>query len=82
MGKIFGIGNMVFSIIINFQNGDDVVVDQDFIIEVCMNNFVFGIFMNFVNIYYVVFQDFDGVGNIIGYIYVIVQDLGGDFNFI
>jgi hypothetical protein len=80
MGRIPGTGNMVASIITNPLNGADIQADQDFTIEVRMNNFAPGTFTNPANTYYSAPQDLDGGGNIIGHTHVTVQDTGADTN--
>lgn len=80
MGNIPAKTNMVSSIMINPQNGDNIEADQDFQIQVQVANFAPGTFTNADNTYYTAPQDLDGSGNIIGHTHVTVQDLGGSLN--
>ncbi|GAP87220.1 hypothetical protein SAMD00023353_2300380 [Rosellinia necatrix] len=80
MGQIPAKSNMVSSVLVNPQNGDDIAANQDFQIQVQVDNFAPGTFTNADNTYYTAPQDLDGSGNIIGHTHVTVQDLGGSLN--
>ncbi|KAI1824381.1 hypothetical protein F4861DRAFT_548767 [Xylaria intraflava] len=80
MGKIPAKANMVSSILVNPQNGDDIDADTDFQIKVQMANFAPGTFTNADSTYYAAPQDLDGSGHVIGHTHVTVQDLGDSLN--
>ena len=80
MGQLPGTGNMVSSIILNPQDRGSIPANQDFTIEVRINNIAAGTFTNPANTYYAAPQALDGSGNIIGHVHVTVQDTGGDMN--
>ncbi|KAI1181134.1 hypothetical protein F4777DRAFT_573206 [Nemania sp. FL0916] len=80
MGKIPAKANMVSSVIVNPQNGDNIEANQDFKIQVQMANFAPGSFTNADTSYYTAPQDLDASGKIIGHTHVTVQDLGNSLN--
>ncbi|KAI0542727.1 hypothetical protein GGR58DRAFT_168544 [Xylaria digitata] len=80
MGDIPAKTNMVSSVFVNPQNGDDIEANQDFQIQIQVANFAPGTFTNADTTYYTAPQGLDGSGNIIGHTHVTVQDLGGSLN--
>ncbi|KAK1248822.1 hypothetical protein MKX08_007042 [Trichoderma sp. CBMAI-0020] len=76
MGNIPSVNNMVSSLFVNPQNGDNIASSQTFDIQVQMINFAPGSFTNATNTYYSAPQDVDGNGNIIGHTHVTVQNMG------
>ncbi|KAI0487309.1 hypothetical protein F4859DRAFT_250410 [Xylaria cf. heliscus] len=80
MGNIPAKTNMVSSVFVSPQNGDNIAANQDFQIQIQMANFAPGTFTNADNTYYTAPQDLDGSGNIIGHTHVTVQDLGNTLN--
>lgn len=80
MGNIPAKTNMVSSVFVNPQNGDDIEANQDFKIQIQVANFAPGTFTNAARTYYTAPQDLDGSGNIIGHTHVTVQDLGNSLN--
>lgn len=80
MGRIPSVGQMVSSVFVNPQNGDNIDENTDFDIQVQMINFAAGTFTNAAATYYAAPQDLDGSGVIIGHTHVTVQDTGGDLN--
>lgn len=80
MGNIPAQSNMVSSILINPQHNDNIQANQDFDIQVQVQNFQAGTFTNADNTYYSAPQDLNNQGNIIGHTHVTVQDLGNSLN--
>ncbi|KAL7920821.1 hypothetical protein ACQKWADRAFT_150958 [Trichoderma austrokoningii] len=80
MGNIPSVNNMVSSIFVNPQNGDNLASNQTFNIQVQMINFAPGTFTNATSTYYSAPQDVDGNGNIIGHTHVTVQSMGDNQN--
>ncbi|KAI0835393.1 hypothetical protein F5Y06DRAFT_299538 [Hypoxylon sp. FL0890] len=80
MGNIPAQTKMVSSILINPQHNDNLQANQDFNIQVQVQNFAPGTFTNADNTYYSAPQDLDSSGNIIGHTHVTVQDLGNSLN--
>jgi len=76
MGDIPSTANMVSSIIVSPQPGQDIAPDTDFKIQVKMLNLNAGSFTNPANTYYAAPQALQG-GKIVGHTHVTVQDLGG-----
>lgn len=76
MGNIPAQNKMVSSILINPKHNDNLQANQDFNIQVKVNNFQAGTFTNADNTYYSAPQDLNGQGEIIGHTHVTVQDLG------
>ncbi|KAM0461057.1 hypothetical protein ACHAO4_001857 [Trichoderma viride] len=76
MGNIPSVNNMVSSLFVNPQNGDNLASNQTFNIQVQMINFAPGSFTNATTTYYSAPQDVDGSGNIIGHTHVTVQSMG------
>ncbi|KAI8966086.1 hypothetical protein F5Y11DRAFT_211874 [Daldinia sp. FL1419] len=80
MGKIPATNKMVSSVLINPQHNDNIEANQDFDIQVQVQNFAPGTFTNADNTYYSAPQDLDGQGQIIGHTHVTVQDMGNSLN--
>ncbi|CUS10397.1 unnamed protein product [Tuber aestivum] len=76
MGDIPSTANMVSSIIINPQPGQDLAADTAFTVQVQVENLAAGSFTNPANTYYAAPQALNG-GIIVGHTHVTVQDLGG-----
>lgn len=76
MGDIPSTANMVSSIIVSPQPGEDIAADTPFTIRVQVANLVAGSFTNPANTYYAAPQALQG-GKIVGHTHVTVQDLGG-----
>ncbi|CAZ82634.1 unnamed protein product [Tuber melanosporum] len=76
MGDIPSTANMVSSIIINPQPGQDLQPDTAFTVQVQVDNLAAGSFTNPANTYYAAPQTLNG-GIIVGHTHVTVQDLGG-----
>ncbi|PWW80651.1 hypothetical protein C7212DRAFT_356069 [Tuber magnatum] len=76
MGDIPSTANMVSSIIINPQPGQDLPADTPFNIQVQVENLAAGSFTNPANTYYAAPQALNG-GIVVGHTHVTVQDLGG-----
>jgi hypothetical protein len=79
MGDIPAKTNMVSSIILNPQNGDEIPSDTTFNITVQVSNLVAGSFTDADTTYYAGPQFLQG-GNIVGHTHVTVQDLGKNLN--
>ena len=75
MGKIPATQQMVSTVILNPQNGDEVQAEQTFDIQVQIANMELGSFTNADTTYYSAPQDLNGQGQIIGHTHVTVQDL-------
>ncbi|TFA99595.1 hypothetical protein CCMA1212_008412 [Trichoderma ghanense] len=80
MGNIPSTNNMVSSVFVNPQNGDNVDENTTFNIQVQMLNFAPGTFTNATSTYYAAPQDVDSNGNIIGHTHVTVQSTGDSLN--
>ncbi|EHK23963.1 uncharacterized protein TRIVIDRAFT_117265, partial [Trichoderma virens Gv29-8] len=80
MGNIPATTNMVSSVFVNPQDGDNLNANTDFNIQVQMINFAPGTFTNATSTYYAAPQDIDGNGNIIGHTHVTVQSTGNSLN--
>lgn len=76
MGEIPSTQNMVSSILVNPQHNDNLAANQDFDIQVQVDNFQAGTFTNADNTYYSAPQQLNGQGQIIGHTHVTVQDMG------
>src|SRR5688572_24615890 len=78
MGKVPAQNRMVSSILLNPAHNDNIEADQDFDIQVQVDNFAPGSFTDAQSTYYSAPQDLDGQGRIIGHTHVTVQDMGGN----
>ncbi|ODA78727.1 hypothetical protein RJ55_06109 [Drechmeria coniospora] len=80
MGRIPAANRMVTSVFVNPQNGDTLVTNQDFKIQVQVNNLDAGAFTNATSTYYSAPQDLNTNGVIIGHTHVTCQDMGASQN--
>ncbi|KAI1766284.1 hypothetical protein GGR53DRAFT_528758 [Hypoxylon sp. FL1150] len=80
MGEIPATTNMVSSVLINPQHNDNLQANQDFDIQVQVDNFQPGTFTNANNTYYSAPQQLNSQGQIIGHTHVTVQDMGNSLN--
>lgn len=80
MGDIPATENMVTAMVLFPGPNEDLEADQDFTIELQVDNLEAGTFTNPDTAYYTAPQQLNDQGIIIGHVHVTVQDLGGDIN--
>ncbi|GJC85621.1 hypothetical protein ColLi_08459 [Colletotrichum liriopes] len=77
MGKIPSQNQMVSTIIQNPPHNGNIQANQDFDVELKVNNLQAGSFTDAQSTYYSAPQNLNGQGQIIGHVHVTVQDMGG-----
>jgi transcription initiation factor TFIID subunit 15 len=76
MGKIPAQNRMVSTILLNPQHNQNLQANQEFQIQLRVNNLAAGFFTNAQATYYSAPQDLNGQGQVIGHTHVVIQDLG------